>query len=100
MIAATTGKREMIELLLRSGADPAASDDCRRNALHWATSRGDVPEAVALLVRSGIDVNASDVGGFTPLIRAAEMGHPKTVAALLKLGADPKANWKVKRRIK
>jgi len=24
------------------------------------------------------------------------MGHPKTVAALLKLGADPKANWKGK----
>jgi len=89
MVAVTTGSRQMIELLLKSGADPVAHDYSKRNAIAWAASRGDFPELVAMLARAGADVNAPDIAGITPLMRASLMGYPKTVATMLAMGADP-----------
>jgi len=89
MVAATTGNRQMIELLLKVGADATALDHSNRNAIAWAASRGDFPEVVAMLARAGADINAPDLAGLTPLMRAALMGYPRTVETMLALGADP-----------
>jgi ankyrin repeat protein len=40
MGAAEGGHVDMVEMLLKSGADPAAEDDCGSTALHWAAWGG------------------------------------------------------------
>ena len=45
-------------------------------------------EAVAALISHGADVNAREVDGETPLMRASINGHAKVVEALLDAGAD------------
>jgi tetratricopeptide (TPR) repeat protein len=43
---------------------------------------------VALLLQHGADPNAKGKQGYTPLLAAAERGHPDTIATLLSHGAD------------
>ena len=43
---------------------------------------------MAALISHGADVNAREVDGETPLMRASYWGHAKVVEALLDAGAD------------
>jgi len=87
-LAAREGRIEVIEQLVKAGADPNIRDTNENewtpllNAVHRHKRR-----AVATLLRLGADPDIG--GGRTPLIMAAGYGDTETVRLLLDGGADP-----------
>ncbi len=83
--AAVTGRAEVIELLIRQGADVNAVDRDGGTALLAAAFLGH-EEAVDLLVRGGAKVNAANNRGETPLDGAVfDEGTTRYFASLLQL---------------
>ena len=85
--------------LVARGADVRARNRRDAEPLHAAvmgspdTPRWDPDRQVAMidyLVRNGADPNARAMGGVTPLQRAVRNRCAAAVAALLRLGADPR----------
>ena len=59
-------------------------------ALHWAAMKGDA-ELAQMLIFAGANIKATTrLGAYTPLFLAAQQGHGKVIAALVKAGADVK----------
>ena len=97
--AASDHRADIVEILLRHGADVEIRDDNGETALHWATggSLNNV-KVVELLLSHGADVNAKDNRGWTALdwaykaidywYYAATAKSLDVVALLLKYGAD------------
>ncbi|CAN5146374.1 hypothetical protein BH20GEM2_BH20GEM2_21810 [soil metagenome] len=93
-LAAFFGRREVVEVLLGSGADPntASNNAMRVTPLHSAVAHrdGEVAAAVAeALLAAGADPNVRQQGGWTPLHQAAAHGRTGIVDALLIHGAEP-----------
>lgn len=96
-VAAQAGAGEVVEILLRAGADPKVPIKVGGAArpLHLAAASGD-ERSVAALVAAGADVNATEASwGQTPLIFAASKGRTGVVRALLNAGADPDVRTRV-----
>jgi len=111
-LAAAYGKYDIAALLVESGAKIDARDkNYKYTPLMLACLSGDVA-LTRLLIAEGADVNAKSASAFTadfsnygsyytrtianlkqrtPLMFAAEGGHPALVRLLLDAGADPKA---------
>jgi ankyrin repeat protein len=87
---AWNGRKELVELLLKSGADLKATDKSGKTALHWAAKSYNA-EVVQLLLESGADIMAEDDTGQTPLHIAALDGDSEIVQLLLQSGADIEA---------
>jgi hypothetical protein len=98
LFAATMANRpRAVEALLQNGANPNqrftyrspvdGSTEADRVALHYAHS----VDVATALINAGADVNAADVSGTMPLMRAAFHGHIAVVRALLVAGASPLA---------
>jgi len=87
-LAAFFGHREIVEFLLKNGADvkTAARNAQKVTALHGAVARRDV-EIVKMLLEAGADPNARQERGFAPLHDAAANGNAALVELLLKHGA-------------
>mmetsp|Transcript_32590 Transcript_32590/g.66137 ORF Transcript_32590/g.66137 Transcript_32590/m.66137 type:complete len:132 (-) Transcript_32590:229-624(-) len=68
MKAVSSGNVEIMELLLRMGADPEhrLAGDLNQTALMLAATEGDLA-AVLLLLRFGANLDARDVQGRTPM---------------------------------
>lgn len=74
-VAASEGHLEIMDLLLRHGADVSVRLGRRKQSLlHWAAENSAVGVATVLL-RHGVDVNARMTDGITPLMLAAREGH-------------------------
>lgn len=86
-MAAAYGHEDVLDLLLRHGANVSARDTGGRTALHWA-AEGGTPAIVQSLVVHQADVNVQDASGETPLHIAAARGALEVVAILLSARAD------------
>lgn len=64
--AAAKGYSEVVDLLLRNGADPNQKDQLGNTAMHLAACTNHVP-VVTLLLRAGTDLTTIDNHGRTPL---------------------------------
>ncbi|HUF68928.1 MAG TPA: ankyrin repeat domain-containing protein, partial [Longimicrobiales bacterium] len=87
--AAQHGDLEAVRSLLRDGQDVNAAQGDGMTALHWAARVGDT-EMTGVLLHAGANVHATTrLGGYTPLIMAAQLGNAPVIAQLLKAGVDP-----------
>ncbi len=92
MMAARSGERQVLEVLLERGADPDRRHDTGLTALHFALFK---PSArvhgpvVARLLAAGADPDAVDGDGLRPLHRACGHGVAEIAGALIDAGADP-----------
>ena len=76
-------RAQVVQILLRAGADPNARDNNGTTALIDATWEAD---AALALIRAGANVNAQDKYGITALINC---DSPEVARVLLANGADP-----------
>jgi len=83
--AASRGRPDLVERLLRAGADVRGSFGNGWTALHFAAGSGD-PETVAVLLAAGADPDAEDDEGDTPLAVALAHGSSATAALLVHRG--------------
>ncbi|MCW3097434.1 MAG: ankyrin repeat protein [Chthonomonadaceae bacterium] len=89
--AAFNEDREMVDLLLRTGADPRVTTRVGAiTPLSLACINGNT-EIVAALLKAGADPNAATATGATPLMTAAASGSVPAVIALLDHGAEVNA---------
>ncbi len=78
----------MVDLLLRSGANPSRAHPEGETPLLAAARSGSVP-TVRLLLARGVDVNAAETfQKTTALMWAAAEGHIEVVDVLIEAGAD------------
>ncbi len=80
--AASTGKKELAQLLLTGNADVNALSDRGETPLHLAAQCGS-KDVVALLLANRADVNAKDKDGATPLDYAAKSSRQEVVELLV-----------------
>src|SRR5262245_57642315 len=89
--AAKRGDREAVRAFLKQGVDANAAEGDGTTALHWAARSGDA-DLVQMLLYAGANPKATTrLGGYTPLMMAAQAGHPTAVAALIAGKADVNA---------
>ena len=86
--ASTWGNNELVEKLLKNGADIDATDTKYQNtALHWAAYRNHL-DLVKLLINMGATVDLRNKFGSTPLFWAARRGGAEIVKFLLDSEAE------------
>ncbi len=87
-IAAALNNTQMIELLIKAGANPDAQTEQGFTPAHWAASR-DSRDALDALVRSGANLtNKATETGVTALHWASQNNATNCIAFLLGVGAD------------
>ena len=101
LAAMQPGSDEVVDLLLKKGADPLAVDEDGMTFLA-AASNGFNPRQVRLALKRGADANQQDSVGLTPLMNATANGDLESVKLLLQHHADvnlvskPESSGKVK----
>lgn len=92
--AVSTGNAQLVDMLLRHGANPSLGTFEQQTPLIIAAHH-DYAEIVQLLIAAGADVNVAETRyGFTALSSAAREGHGHVVGLLLDAGADTRARIK------
>ncbi|XP_059487774.1 uncharacterized protein LOC132203777 [Neocloeon triangulifer] len=85
--AAKGGDHDLIEMLLKNGADVNYMVYSLETALHKAAKEGQL-KAAKILLSKGANINAETKFGISPLSLAVEEGHAGMVEYLLERGAD------------
>jgi len=95
LLAAYCGNRDLVDWLLRNGSSLHEKNFTGMGALISAANGGDVDVVELLLQRiteqgpdCGDGLEATDEGGYTPLLLAAQRGHLDVVKTLAKYGAN------------
>ena len=97
--AAFSGRAEIIELLIESGADVNAKNRDAGTALHGAAFLGQA-EAAALLIQNGADTNAKHESGDTPMDSAnVDWEATQFIAGLLEIEIDRVAGERGRERV-
>ena len=78
---------DIVDLLIKGGADCNQGDEKGRTPLYAASLAGHA-DVVNLLIKGGADCNQADEEGRTPLYNASQGGHVDVVDVLIKCGAD------------
>ena len=86
--AARSKNLQILRLFLKHGASPTIRDSQEYNILHCVTHTHAVIPLLYLLQQS-VDMESTEIGGNTPLMRAAYEGDPLSVDLFLKHGANP-----------
>jgi len=86
-MASRNGHCDVVDALIRGGADVNKASDDGVTPLYMASCNGHC-NVVEVLVRGGADVNKAWNDGMTPLYIASQVGHCGVVDALLRGGAD------------
>jgi ankyrin repeat protein len=87
--------RQMVEILLKAGADPNYKDcymgDTNRffTPLNTACYQGYLADVQLLVNQPNVELNNIDIDGYTPLLWAVSKGNKEIVALLLAKGANP-----------
>lgn len=90
--AAKYGRNDIVDRLLRAGANIACQDRFGRTPLHEAVFHNHQATASLLIqARSAVVQQADDIRGWTPLHEAAFHGHEPLVFLLVSVGADLEA---------
>jgi ankyrin repeat protein len=97
--ACFNGREEVVDYLLRRGADPDGGNLTGMNALHWASNRGQVG-VVKRLIRAGASLEAINRFGGTVLsgtiwsvLNEPRDGQLEILELLLKAGARVDPTW-------
>ncbi|KAJ3037243.1 hypothetical protein HDV00_001875 [Rhizophlyctis rosea] len=93
MIAAYKGDENILNEVIRGGADVSMKGAEGTDALLWAV-KAKSKECVEILVRAGAQVNVKDESGMWAIHYAVQNDDPKCVKALLEAGADPSSTEK------
>ena len=80
---------KMVEILLRAGADPNATDRRQRTPLCLAAYHDVGLDAMKALLDAGADANITDDRVRVPLYWAERSGQPDVARLLILRGADP-----------
>ncbi len=86
--AAEAGDLAQVQAHIHHKSNLEAENQFRINALHKAIIGGD-PKVVRALLDAGAKIEARDISGYTPLLRALYLGKKDLAWLLLKRGADP-----------
>ncbi|KAF9591774.1 hypothetical protein IFM89_007104 [Coptis chinensis] len=85
--AASIGNDDILDILLKIGADVNLKNDGGRSALHYAASKGWLKIA-EILISHNAKLNQKDKVGCTPLHRAASTGNSSLSELLIEEGAE------------
>ena len=88
ILASETGMYQMVEILLKKGADPNIRNENGETALIQASENGHY-KVVKILLKKGADPNIREEDGWTALLFASLNGHYPVVKILHQNGADP-----------
>ena len=94
MAATRHGQLDIVQRLLKMGAEINATNKIGDTALYLASERGHL-YVVKVLCELGANVNTANLGGWTPLMMASALAHLEIMQVLLDYGADyrPQNNW-------
>ena len=82
MIAVSSGRENIVDMLIGKNSDVNARNTNGQSCLHYACSKN-LTSIAEKLIKHGADVNARDKFGNTPLHRAASKGYNSILKLLL-----------------
>ncbi|XP_046557147.1 ankyrin repeat domain-containing protein 50-like [Haliotis rubra] len=89
MWAARRGHRELVDLLVKKGANLALVDDVGNNILHWACYGGHIAMVKHVVSKNMVDTDSKGRDGRTPLMCAARHGNKDMFLLLVSKGGLP-----------
>lgn len=88
LISKMSPRRQIVKLLIESGADCSAKGPSAMTPLHYSAKSGDVEIVKMILAKGTSDINSQNSDRATPILEASRAGNLEIVQLLLENGAD------------